>query len=36
MLSVSQHVVENDAILFQGEWVLRKATKELVTRCSVT
>ena len=29
MLAASKHVVENDVILYVGEWVSRKATKEL-------
>ena len=29
MLSVSKHVVENDVILYEDEWVSRKAAKEL-------
>ena len=34
MLSASKHVVENDFIFYVGEWVSRKATKELVTRAN--
>ena len=34
MLAASKHVVENDVILYVGEWVSRKATKELVTRAN--
>ena len=29
MLSVSKHVVKNDVIIYEDEWVSRKATKKL-------